>query len=64
MQITLRKCFVPHIDLGTTEKPDVIMGRCYQAFGEECSIRNLGTSFHDSRAFTDSPVSMKNHSAR
>lgn len=45
--------------MGTTEKPDVIMGRCRQAFGEECSIRNLGTSFHDSRAFTDSPVSMK-----
>lgn len=33
------------------------MGGCCKVLGDECSIRNLGTRFHDSRAFTDSPVS-------
>lgn len=46
--------------IGTEVVVEVIMGRCCRALGEECSIRNLGTKFHDARAFTDSPVSETN----
>ncbi|XP_068709150.1 uncharacterized protein [Montipora foliosa] len=32
------------------------MGGCCKVLGQECSVRNLGLRFHDSRAFTDSPL--------
>lgn len=35
---------------------DAMVG-CCRVLGQECSIRNLGLRFHDTRAFTDSPVS-------
>lgn len=34
------------------------MGRCCRALGKECNIRKLGLRYHDSRAFTDAPVSV------